>query len=60
MKEYYITVDTGFCGYEFNEIIEAETKEEAKRIAIKNVEKSIRYMQNHLRAIVTEEYDLNE
>lgn len=55
MNQYYITVSTGISGYDFDEVIEANTEEEAREEAIKSVKERIAYMMNHVKVTKVEE-----
>lgn len=51
MDEYMVTVTTGVVGYEFEEIIEAESDKEAREKALNEVENKLKYMKNHLEVV---------
>ena len=58
MSEFFVTVDTGICGYSFVKLVNASNGDKAKEIALEETENDIRYMLSNRKVVnVTTEWN---
>ncbi|ADL36081.1 hypothetical protein bpr_II143 (plasmid) [Butyrivibrio proteoclasticus B316] len=51
MSDFYVTVDTGICGYSFVKLVNTSNEDKAKEIALEETENDIRYMLSNLKVV---------